>query len=199
MINVRPRPLYPSWEKSRYPLNCDLGGGRRGWQSLFGRFGVEKNFLPLVPPPSQIEHPAVQTRIMLVHGCSIALIWNFVYLYTCLSWWLLFCSDLYNMSVLTSHPVFGRGLECRIISRMLVSFRARSDLMTCGFCRGADKSLARSGRKQARKNVRDARSFNKTETRAVIKFLFLQGKAPKEIHVILTETLACFLPGRGKD
>jgi hypothetical protein len=35
--------------------------------------------------------------------------------------------------------------------------------------------------------------FNKTETRAVIKFLFLQGKAPKEIHAILTETLACSL------
>ena len=27
----------------------------------------------------------------------------------------------------------------------------------------------------------------------------LQGKAPKEIHAILTETLACFLPGRAKD
>jgi len=37
------------------------------------------------------------------------------------------------------------------------------------------------------------------ETRAVIKFIFLQGKAPKEIHAILTETLACFLPGRAKD
>jgi len=30
-------------------------------------------------------------------------------------------------------------------------------------------------------------------------FLLLQGKAPKEIHAILTETLACFLPGRAKD
>ena len=30
-------------------------------------------------------------------------------------------------------------------------------------------------------------------------FLFLQGKAPKEIHAILTETLACFLLGRAKD
>jgi hypothetical protein len=30
-------------------------------------------------------------------------------------------------------------------------------------------------------------------------FFFLQGKAPKEIHFILTETLACFLPGRAKD
>ena len=30
-------------------------------------------------------------------------------------------------------------------------------------------------------------------------FFFLQGKAPKEIHAILTETLACFLPGRAKE
>jgi len=30
-------------------------------------------------------------------------------------------------------------------------------------------------------------------------FLFLQGKAPKEIHTILTETLAYFLSGRAKD
>ena len=67
--------------------------------------------------------------------------------------------------------------------------------------RGADKSLARPGRKQARKHVRDARDFNNIETRAAIKFFFffLQGKAPKEIHAIMTETLACFLPGRVKD
>ena len=63
----------------------------------------------------------------------------------------------------------------------------------------ADKSLALPGRKQARKHVRDARDFNNIETRAVIKLLFLQGKAPKEIHAILTETLLCFLPGRAKD
>ena len=54
-------------------------------------------------------------------------------------------------------------------------------------------------RKQARKHVRNACDFNNIETRAVIKFLFLQGKAPKEIHAILTETLACFLPVRGKE
>jgi len=35
----------------------------------------------------------------------------------------------------------------------------------------------------------DARDFNNMETRAVIVFFFLQGKAPKEIHAILTETL----------
>jgi len=36
--------------------------------------------------------------------------------------------------------------------------------------RSADKSLARPGRKQARKHVRGARDFNIIETRAVIKF-----------------------------
>jgi len=35
---------------------------------------------------------------------------------------------------------------------------------------GADKSLARRGRKQARKHVSDARDFNNIETRAVINF-----------------------------
>jgi hypothetical protein len=61
-------------------------------------------------------------------------------------------------------------------------------------CRGDKKSLRRPGRKEARKHVRDAR-----EMRPVIKFFSLQGKAPKEIHAILTETLSCFLPGRAKD
>ena len=65
--------------------------------------------------------------------------------------------------------------------------------------RDADKSIARPGRKQARKHVRDARDFNNIETRSVIKLFFLQGKAPKEIQAILTETLACFLPCRAKD
>ena len=67
------------------------------------------------------------------------------------------------------------------------------------FYRGADKSLARPGREQAPKHVRDARDFNNVETRAAIEFVFLQGKAPKEIHAILREKLACFLPGRAKD
>ena len=36
----------------------------------------------------------------------------------------------------------------------------------------------------------DVRDFNNVETQAVIKFFFvLQGKAPKEIHAILIETL----------
>jgi len=73
----------------------------------------------------------------------------------------------------------------------------------CVITRGADKSLAQPGRKQARKHVRDARDFNNIETRAVIRILVSckarQGKAPKEIHSILTETLDCFLPAMAKD
>jgi len=46
--------------------------------------------------------------------------------------------------------------------------------------RGADKSLARPARKQARKYVRDARDFNKIETRAFIKFLFLARQGAEE-------------------
>jgi len=40
----------------------------------------------------------------------------------------------------------------------------------------------------------DARDFNNIETRAVINFFFLQGKAPKEIHAILIETLGGHVP-----
>jgi len=40
----------------------------------------------------------------------------------------------------------------------------------------------------------DARDFNNIERRAVKLFFFLQGKAPKEIHVILTETLGEHAP-----
>ena len=59
--------------------------------------------------------------------------------------------------------------------------------------RSSDKSFVRPERKQSRKHVRDARDFNNIETRDVIKiFFFLQGKAPKEIHAILTETLVFF-------
>jgi len=40
----------------------------------------------------------------------------------------------------------------------------------------------------------DGRDFNNIETRAVIKFFFLHGKAPKEIHAILTEILGEHAP-----
>ena len=44
-----------------------------------------------------------------------------------------------------------------------------------------------SGWKEACQGV--AHDFNNIETRAAIKFFFLQGKAQKENHAILTETL----------
>ena len=40
----------------------------------------------------------------------------------------------------------------------------------------------------------DAHDFNNIETRAVINFFFLQSKALKEIHAILTETLEEHVP-----
>jgi len=40
----------------------------------------------------------------------------------------------------------------------------------------------------------DARDFRNMETRAVIKYFPLQGKAPKEIQAILTETLGEHAP-----
>ena len=42
--------------------------------------------------------------------------------------------------------------------------------------RGADKSLARPGRKEARKHVRDERDFNNIETRAAINFFFCKAR-----------------------
>ena len=54
-------------------------------------------------------------------------------------------------------------------------------------------------RKQARKHVRDARDFNKIETRAVIKFFFPARQNAEGNSRHSDETLACFLPGRAKD
>ena len=66
--------------------------------------------------------------------------------------------------------------------------------------RGADKPLARPGRKQARKHVRRRARFQQHRDASSHQvFFFLQGKAPKEIHAILAETLACFLRSRAKD
>ena len=43
------------------------------------------------------------------------------------------------------------------------------------------------------------RAISTTLRRELSSSFFLQGKAPKEIRVILTETLDCFLPGLAKD
>jgi len=69
-----------------------------------------------------------------------------------------------------------------IVSKIFKSYEGKISYV----CRGADKSLTIPGTKQARKDIRDSRDFNKIETRAVIKFLFLQAKVPKEIRAILT-------------
>ena len=63
----------------------------------------------------------------------------------------------------------------------------------------ADKSLARPGTKQARYHVTDARLQQHRDASCHQDFFFLQSKALKEIHAILTDTLACFLPGQAKD
>jgi len=66
--------------------------------------------------------------------------------------------------------------------------------------RGADKSLAQPGRKTSPEACHGRARFQQhRDARCHQFFFFLQGKAPKEIQAILTETLACFLPGRGKD
>jgi len=45
----------------------------------------------------------------------------------------------------------------------------------------------------------ETRAISTTSRRELSSGFFLQRKAPKEIHAILTETLACFLPGMAKD
>jgi len=90
------------------------------------------------------------------------------------------------------------GLAIHILSSDLCKMQLALDLQEYNYW-GADKSLVWPGRKQAQKHVRDTCDFNKIKMQAVIKFLFLRGKALKEIHAILTETLTCFLPDRVKD
>jgi len=40
----------------------------------------------------------------------------------------------------------------------------------------------------------NVRNFNNVEAPAIMYFFFLKGKAPKEIHTILTETLGKHAP-----
>jgi len=69
-----------------------------------------------------------------------------------------------------------------------------------GIYRGADKSLAGPGRKQAPKHLRNERDFNNIETRAVNKFFFFPAKQGADRNSRHSDrTLVCFLPGRAKD
>jgi len=62
---------------------------------------------------------------------------------------------------------------------------------------GADKSLARPGRKQARKHVREVSDFNNIETRAVIKFF--SSCTARHRRKFTPFWQKCFLPGRAKN
>ena len=50
---------------------------------------------------------------------------------------------------------------------------------------GADKSLARPGMKQARKNVRYARDFNNIKALAVIRFSFYNARRRRKFTPFL--------------
>ena len=60
----------------------------------------------------------------------------------------------------------------RIGNILYVNSYTTVSTLSVEFYRGADKSLARPGRKQALKHVRVSRDFNNIEMRAVIKFFF---------------------------
>ena len=65
--------------------------------------------------------------------------------------------------------------------------------------RGADKSLAQPGRKQARKHVRDARNFNKIEKRAVIKIFFSARQSAEGNSSHSDRNISLFPSGLSKD
>jgi len=69
------------------------------------------------------------------------------------------------------------------------------------FYRGADKTLARPGMKQARNHVREVRDFNNIETRAVIKFPPPPPHAPgpRDFPPFSPKNLVFFLPVWAKD
>ena len=75
-------------------------------------------------------------------------------------------SSLYNAQAL-ERMTYGCGLMRKHMEHIYIY-------------RGADKSLARTGRKQARKYFRNARDFNNIETRAVIKFFFFPARQGAE-------------------
>ena len=85
-----------------------------------------------------------------------------------------------------------------MISSILISSSCRALILSIIY-RDADKSLARPGRKQARNHVRDARFPQHRDASCNQVFFRPARQGAEEIHTILTETLAFFLPGRAKD
>ena len=90
--------------------------------------------------------------------------------------------------------------RCVILISLPSQQRLRQSVSKLCLCQCADKSLARPGRKQASEACQATRAISTTSRRELSSSsFFLQGKAPKEIHAILTETLGCFLPDRAKN
>ena len=65
--------------------------------------------------------------------------------------------------------------------------------------RGADTSLAPARKETSSKTCQGRARFQQHRDASCQVFFPQQGKAPKEIHAILTETLACSIPSRAKD
>ena len=77
----------------------------------------------------------------------------------------------------------------------MISVRYNSDPMDC--LRVESPLSDQEGKKLG--SMSGTRAVSTTSKRELSSCPPLQGKAPKEIHVILTETLVFFLPGRAKD
>ena len=66
--------------------------------------------------------------------------------------------------------------------------------------RGAHKSLAPTRKEKSSEACQGRARFQQHRDASCHQVFFsLQGKAPKEIHAILTETLSFFNPGRARD
>ena len=75
------------------------------------------------------------------------------------------------MNMFSADLIFAFAKHSKLTSMNAIHPFTPPSLSNCIY-RGADKSLAITGKKQARKHVRDARDLNDIEKRAVIKFFF---------------------------
>ena len=120
----------------------------------------------LMPTNVYVTFPVVDYRILQNVSTSKAI---FIQLYF---------FRRYLIPVRTVDDVYST-LPNVLIELVVITALSHCVSVLMGILRGADKSLARPGTKQARKHVRDARDFNKIEARAVINSASLQGKAPE--------------------
>jgi len=108
--------------------------------------------------------------------------------------WCIVACDLETSRGRRPWPLLGRNAT----KRNLILRRNERDIVNVPGCR---QVLSPTRKETSSEACHERARFQQHRTRAAIKFFFffLQGKAPKEIHAILRETLACFLPGRAKD